>query len=458
MASPMADRLDGFREPWNENLPTQKREVAAQNAQAAAIHDQIYGDTVSRRSKQTPAEGPNRNEQSREEQRQVREANEAAAIERANSIMAVNRELNDRRTTRLNEIADRLDQQEDREMEDFDGDNIVPKDPAEEEARRQEEADRKARETEEAAEREEREAEAERARLAKEDAQAEAAERRQAEAAARAAQEQGAAPAPAATPPAERRHKIKVNGREIELTDAELIARASKVEAADEYLARAADLQRQAAARLQTPPATGTTSSPVAPSAQDAPPSGDDDPVEDTLTSALQGDADAIAKLAQRLKRPAAPQVNAEQLLRQVDERMTFRSAVDWFNREYADVRNDADLWEIAKREDTRLAGSEPALPPQERLRRVGEHVRGFVARLKGTSSTAPAAQATPASPPVNPRLARKASVAPVPVAGGRQSAPEEDEGPEDTASVIDQMAKARNQQGAIRKQGYGSR
>ncbi len=58
--------------------------------------------------------------------------------------------------------------------------------------------------------------------------------------------EQEAAPE-AETPkePEERRYRLKVNGREVELTEAELVARAQKIESADEYLRQAAETKRR---------------------------------------------------------------------------------------------------------------------------------------------------------------------------------------------------------------------
>lgn len=223
---------------------------------------------------------------------------------------------------------------------------------------------------------------------------------------------------------APRKFKLKVNGKEVELTEEQVLEKAQKVASADEYL----QLASEAVQRTQ----------PAPPSKPDAASNVDEDDIEDTLTSALQGDQEAIKTIARRLKSP--PAVTPD-VLSAVDDRLSFRSAVDWFRGEYDDLVKDPMLYRLVKDEDARIAKEQPTLPYRDRLKSAGDKIRTWKTGL-----------APPPATPPNPKLARKASVAPVPQAGGRQAAPSEDE--EETESVpdvIDKMARGRHQQGAIR-------
>jgi hypothetical protein len=132
-------------------------------------------------------------------------------------------------------------------------------------------------------------------------------------------------------------------------------------------------------------------------------------------------------------------------VLKQVDDKLSFRSAVDWFRGAYADVCDDPMLYRLVADEDAKLAKTAPNLSYRERLKSAGDSVRGWRDKLKGPVA---------AAPPQNPKLARKASVAPVPQASARQPAPVDEDESETVESVIDKMAKARNQPGAIRPGG----
>lgn len=344
------------------------------------------------------AEIIDRNAQARESEAAARQTNEAAAVAKDRQIAEAVGNTNDKQLNARNAIADSLDTLPERTMLDFDGDNIVT---GEEAAGADVDA---ATAAEREAEQAERSAQAERERLETE-ANARAAESSSSEV--------------TASP---KTYKLKINGKDVELTEAEVLERAQKVASADEYL----QFAKKTVEQRQAPPPS-----------QDESASGTDDAIEDTLTSALQGDKEAIAQIAQRLKAPSRPDV-----LSAVDDRLSFRSAVEWFRDEYKDIVGDPMLYQLAVSEDSRLLRAEPTLSYRERLKRAGEHVRGWKAGL--TKS---------ATPPVNPKLARKAEVAPVPQAGGRQAAPEDTEEEEPIETVIDKMARARHQGGAIRKQ-----
>ncbi|HEV2390089.1 MAG TPA: hypothetical protein VGS04_05120 [Nitrososphaerales archaeon] len=312
----------------------------------------------------------------RESEKEAHRESAEQQAEREKQIGAAVGNMNDTQLFRRNEIADQLDKTRGFDEED----------------------------TEKAALETEAQAEAERQRL-------------EAEANERAAKDEQDAGVVEAEP---KKFKLKVNGKDVEMTEAEVLERAQKVAAADEYLQMAARAVEQSRA--------------LAPS-QDEPVSAEEDRIEDTLTSALQGDREAIGKVAQRLKAPSTVDV-----LRAVDDRMSFRSAVSWFQGEYKDVVDDPMLYRLVVDEDARLAKSEPAMSYQERLKRAGDHVRGWKQGIVKSMT------------PVNPKLERKAAAPSVPSATQRQAAPEDEDAEEPVESVIEKMARARNQNGAVRR------
>ena len=341
---------------------------------------------MSKRSKEF-----DRNQAARESESESQAERDAQSQERERQIAAAIGNRNQEQIDRRNAIASRADEQEDRQTDDFDGDRIVPPDPDEE--------------AERAAARAEQEAEEERQRL-----EAEANER-----AARGDQEAGAVHAEP------KKYKLKVNGRDVELTEEELLQRASKVESADEYL----KLAREAVKGAQA----------LGPSKDDSASDGED-VTEDTLTSALQGDPEAIKKVAARLKKPSAV---TPDVLTALDDRMSFRDAVNWFRGEYKDIVNDPMAYQLVVAEDSRIAKEDPGLSYQARLRRAGDKVKSWLS------------EKTKSATPPNPKLERKASVPSIPQAGGRQVVREEDDEEEPLESVIDKMARARHQQGAVK-------
>lgn len=288
---------------------------------------------------------------------------------------------NEEQVNKRNAIADGADEFRQSELQQFDGKGVVPPDP--EEVRAEAEA---------------RAAEDERARLEAEAQEAEA----------RALQEGDAG----------RTFTLKVNGRDVQMTEAELLARAGKVASADEYL----QMAQEAVKRTQA----------LAPS-QDVSVTDGEAVSEEVLTSALQGDREAIRKVAQRLNG-----LSRRDVQQVVDDRSTFHDAVNWFRGEYQDVVKDPFLYRLVVEEDKKIAQTDPDLPYRDRLKKAGDTIRTW------KRGFAPA-------PDTNPKLVRKASAPSVPAAGSRQSAPKDEEADEPVESVIDAMAKSRGQENAIR-------
>lgn len=292
---------------------------------------------------------------------------------------------NQEQIDRRNAIADRADEYRAPELQDVDGDRVIEPDPEE------------ARAAQEAAA-----AEEERARLEAEASEAEAK-----------ALQEGETP---------RTFTVRVNGRDVQMTEAELMARAAKVASADEYLQMAQDAVKRTQALVPSQDVSATDEKDVG-------------EVEALLTSAMQGDAEALRKVAQRMIGPSV----TPDVLHAVDSRVAFLREVDKFEGSFQDLKKDPRLWRMVVEEDKRLAESEPNLPVQDRLNKAGDTIRTW---MRGFSK---------ATPENNPKLLRKASTPPVPSAGGRQSTPRDEEQEEPVENVIDAMAKARGQVQAIR-------
>jgi hypothetical protein len=220
-----------------------------------------------------------------------------------------------------------------------------------------------------------------------------------------------------------RKLKLKVGGKELELTEQEVIERAQKNEQADEYL-------RQAVERLRVAEETAKNASRLA-----LPPKGDE-PVkveEDDLQLArrLQMGSEEEAAEAIRSLRARPPGVTPDVVAKVVDERLSFQRAAEWFNGEYKDLLSDPLLKELIYKKDSDLALAEPNLGYSERLKRVGDEIRAWKEKI---------------SPVKTDKEARKALIAPVPAAAGRQAGLEDEEGDDSPEAVIAQMAKSRGQ------------
>ena len=208
-----------------------------------------------------------------------------------------------------------------------------------------------------------------------------------------------------------RKFKIKVNGREVELTEQELVERAQKVSAADQYLQEAAEARRQAL----TPPA------PVEPELSD----------EDlAIARTLQlGSEDEAAKVIAKLRRPS---VDADAIVRRAKNELRFESDAAWFQSEYRDVFNDDMTRRLAIQLDQEAVQNGDQRPYRERYADIGNRIRTW----RGTT------------PDLADKQNRKAQVAPqVKPANVRHQAvkPDSEEDMTD-ADVIRRMARNRGQ------------
>ena len=223
--------------------------------------------------------------------------------------------------------------------------------------------------------------------------------------------------------------KIKVNGREIELTQEEMIARVQKVESADAYLAAAARLHKEAQQNAQ-------------------PPSNEDaaaDRVEEmrALARAIQmgTEEEAIAAISKLQSRPS---LSRDDLTRTVDERLTFKSAVSKFEEEYSDLKSDPQLLQMVINRERELVQAGDTRDYWSRYAAVGNEVRAWRDNLIKANLPPPTEPVVPTTPN---KQARKAAAPQVPKSSQTkvpaQQADDED-AEESPASVIAAMAKQR--------------
>lgn len=226
------------------------------------------------------------------------------------------------------------------------------------------------------------------------------------------------------------KHKIKVNGKELELTTDELVERASKVEAADEYLKEASRKLREAEARESKP-------APTLPSTEDV--AAKDMEERRALVRAIQmGTEDEAMAAIEKLQSRTVPSVSADDVARTVDERLTFNDAVSRFQKDYKDLADDPVLLNIVLQRDKELIAQGDKRSYWERYEDIGNSVRTWKESLTK--------DAAPAEKTVVDKQTRKASAPAVPQ-GASTKAPaavNDEDKEESVGDVISAMAKAR--------------
>jgi hypothetical protein len=227
-----------------------------------------------------------------------------------------------------------------------------------------------------------------------------------------------------------KRYRIKVNGKELELTEAQLIERAQKIEAADEYLRQAAEARR----KLE----------------QIARPEVDEDELrrrqdeEDrALVRAIQVGTEEEATAALRKLREqtsARPSLSRDDVSRTIDERLAFNQAIEKFSTEYSDVWSDTILKKIALDRDAQLLKEGDQRSYWDRYASIGEEIRSWKQSIASAPKPAETTMATKAE--------RKASAPKVPTTTASvKSKPvkvEEDDVDDSPSSVIASMAQRR--------------
>jgi hypothetical protein len=239
---------------------------------------------------------------------------------------------------------------------------------------------------------------------------------------------------PEDTPPPEpvQKVKIKVNGKEMELTQEELIARAQKVESADQYLAEA----KKSAKPVVADPPTG-------PSKEELQRLSDEE--DRALVRAIQmGTEEEATAAIRKLKTQATsarPSLTQDDVSRTIDERLAFTRAIETYRSEFEDIVKDPYLNKLALDRDSELLAQGDTRSYIDRYREIGNELRTW----KGTLVKAPETP-TPTTTTLKDKETRKAAAPKVPVTASAKTTPPapEDDDDETPHDVIQSMAKSR--------------
>ena len=216
-------------------------------------------------------------------------------------------------------------------------------------------------------------------------------------------------------PVQEKKYKVKVNGQDREFTEAELIERASKTEAADQKFQEAAKLKREAEELRQTP------------QKDSAKPEVEEDDL--ALARALQmGSEEEAARVIKKIRE--RPTLTEGDVVRKIDERLTFTSSVERFKTEYPELFADSYLSKLVSLRDEELVKQGDTRSYYDRYKSIGEEMKGWLGKMK----------------PASQKEERKASITTLKVASGRKAEPSDEDEEQSTSDTISQMAKARGQ------------
>lgn len=245
--------------------------------------------------------------------------------------------------------------------------------------------------------------------------------------------------APEEPAPVVPKHKIKVNGKELELTTEELIERAQKIEAADGYLIEAARIKREAeAARPVLPPA------PVEPLPE--PTMTEDE--ERALVRAIQmGTEDEALHAWRQMKgsQTVQPTIDRNVIAQEVRERLSFEEAARTFRSNFSDLMDDPVLAQMVTQRDAALAAANDPRPFLERFTAVGEEVRQWRDGLVKKHAPASAAPAQTTEQRLAAKQVATSKAAPKPANVRAPAKPDDDDtAPEKPSDVIARMAQAR--------------
>lgn len=312
------------------------------------------------------------------------------------------------------------------------------------------------------------EAEAERVRVEEEAARAAAGgetdeqkkerERKETEAAALAEAERKKADEAARAAAAGGKTKIKVDGQEVEVDEAQIrdagIRALQKETAADKRLEEASRLFREATAAVEAArsgavqdlnkdkggaslPGTGGGAAEVLTDA--------------AFTEAVKkiqygSEAEAAAVLKDLITKAARAGQPETLTLDRVAEMLDFRDATRWAHEEYKDILGDPNLKALFSANEKKARAAGDMRPYRELYTEIGNGLRDWL-KTKGPATPPPA----PAGTSRTDLKERKASVVVVTSAAGRQAAPPQPKEPSST-ETIDKMREQRDRQaGRIR-------
>lgn len=215
----------------------------------------------------------------------------------------------------------------------------------------------------------------------------------------------------------EKKYKIKINGQDREVTESELVSLAQKGEGADQKFQEAARLRKEVDDLLKQ----------QAPKEPAVEPKVTDDDL--ALARALQmGSEEEAARVIKGLR--DRPTLKEEDVVRKIDERLTFQSSVERFKSEFPAIFNDTNLMNLAMVKDQQLVASGDSRPYYERYKTIGEEIMTWVGNVK----------------PQDKKQERKASITVLPQASARAQGEPEEDIDESASEVIAKMAKGRGQ------------
>lgn len=225
--------------------------------------------------------------------------------------------------------------------------------------------------------------------------------------------------------------KIKVDGQELEVPEAEIIAAGirakQKDSTADKRLEEATRLLREAEARSKEQLGGPSKDGHVAPQSE-----------EDAraLAHAIQyGSEDEAAAAVEKLtKRQTPGGLTAEQIAFIVDERTQFREAVQWYRTDAKDIAEDPILHSLFLQKEQQQIAAGDRRPYQERYQEIAKELRDWI----GTK--------VPTKDPLADKRERKANAPAHPTpAAVRQPAPQPEKEPTPQETIAE-MRRARHQ------------
>jgi hypothetical protein len=235
----------------------------------------------------------------------------------------------------------------------------------------------------------------------------------QAEADSQAAEEARLAAEQAAADDQPQRIMRKVNGQEIEITD-DLIIKAQKIAAADQYLADASRIRNEAAKSHQ-----------AAAQASEV----DDDLASVARAIQMGSEEEAVAALRKLIPKSPSP----DDFVNKIDERLTFNAAYSTFCTKYEDIMGDPRLRKLAEDEDAALTAAGDTRSYAERFTAIGEGLRKWKQPAAVTVDLLAEKQARKAAAPSTPKSA-----------GGKRADTIEEEKEESVSDTIAKIAQSR--------------
>lgn len=171
----------------------------------------------------------------------------------------------------------------------------------------------------------------------------------------------------------------------------------------------------------------------------------DEADLENVVLSAVMGDGEAVKKLVQVLRK-SKPGISQAEIGRQVSQRLATQRLVDEAEGAHQDVLSHKSLGPIFRQRLSEFARSSPQAKITDAYKSVADSMRMEFAPMLQAQR-----QSQGGKPPVS-KADRKRTIVNPPGAASRAAPADPDDGQESVGSVIDQLAKGRGQERAIRQ------